>query len=125
MGAARAAGGAGGGGLDRGVGRAGAPSAAVVRVSMQRANVVLHARAPFPPQAGPLLDDVLARVTRAPIYDGRRTYHVFLCDSPSLFALFAPWNRRVGGVTHVYFGGNAFLRPPSLGRARPLGPPGD
>ena len=93
--------------------------------SMQRANVVLHARVPFPPQAGPLLDDVVARLARSPIYDARRTHHVFLCDTPALFALFAPWNRRVGGITHVHFGGNAFLRPYSIERGRLIGPSGD
>jgi hypothetical protein len=94
--------------------------------SLQRANVVLHARAPLPAQAGPLLDDVLARVQRSPIYDAGRTHHVFLCDSPALFALFAlPWNRKVGGVTHVHLGGNAFLRPSSVERGRLIGPSGD
>jgi hypothetical protein len=94
--------------------------------SLQRANVVLHARAPFPAQAGPLLDDVVARLRRSPIYDAGRTHHVFLCDSPTLFALFAlPWHRKVGGVTHVHLGGNAFLRPYSIERGRLIGPSGD
>jgi hypothetical protein len=93
--------------------------------SAQRANVVLHARAPFPPQAQPLLDDVLARVSRSPLYDAGRTYHVFLCDSQALFSVFAPWNPRVGGVTQVYLGGNAFLRPSSIERGRLIGPSGD
>src|SRR6478672_7366610 len=51
----------------------------------QQANVVLHARAPFPAQTAPLLDDVLARVSRSPLYDAHRTYHVFLCDTQALF----------------------------------------
>jgi hypothetical protein len=93
--------------------------------SAQRANVVLHARVPFPPQTQPLLEDVLARVSRSPLYDAGRTYHVFLCDSQALFALFAPWNPRVGGVTQVYLGGNAFLRPFSIERGRLIGPSGD
>ena len=65
--------------------------------SAQRANIVLHARVPLPPQAGPLLDDVVRRVERSPLYDAGRTHHVFLCDTPSVFALFALWDRRVGG----------------------------
>lgn len=93
--------------------------------SAQRANVVLHARAPFPAQTQPLLADVLARVSRSPLYDAGRTYHVFLCDSQALFAVFAPWNARVGGVTQVYLGGNAFLRPFSIERGRLIGPSGD
>jgi len=93
--------------------------------SAQRANVVLHARVPFPAQTAALLDDVVSRVARSPLYDARRPYHVFLCDSPALFALFNPWNSKVGGVTHVYFGGNAFLRPYSIERGRLIGPSGD
>ena len=53
--------------------------------SAQRANVVLHARAPLPPQAGALLDDVVGRVARSPLYDAGRTHHVFLCDTPAVF----------------------------------------
>jgi hypothetical protein len=93
--------------------------------SAQRANVVLHARAPFPAQTWPLLDDVLARVSRSPLYDAHRTYHVFLCDTQALFQLFAPWNPRVGGVSQVYLTGNAFLRPFSIERGRLIGPSGD
>jgi hypothetical protein len=70
--------------------------------SAQRANVMLHARAPFPAQTGPLLDDVLARVSRSPLYDAHRTYHVFLCDTQSLFrgvrALEPARGRRDAGV---------------------------
>src|SRR3982750_337269 len=70
--------------------------------SAQRANLVLHARAPFPAQTGPLLDDVLARVSRSPLYDPHRTYDVFLCDTQALFRVFAPWNPRGGGGPQVY-----------------------
>jgi hypothetical protein len=93
--------------------------------SARRANIVLHARAPLPAQVGPLLDEVVARVARSPLYDPARTHHVFLCDSPSVFALFALWNRNVGGLTHVYFGGNVFIRPASIERGRVIGPSGD
>ena len=62
--------------------------------SARRANVVLHARAPLPPEAGPLLDEVVRRVSRSPLYDPARVHHVFLCDTPSLYAFFALWNRR-------------------------------
>ena len=93
--------------------------------SAQRANIVLHARAPLPSQTGALLDDVLARVSRSPLYDAGRTHHVFLCDSQGVFALFALWNRKVGGVAQIYLGGNVFLRPSSIERNRLIGPSGD
>lgn len=93
--------------------------------SAQRANIVLHARAPLPSRAGALLDDAVARVARSPLYDAGRTHHVFLCDSPGVFALFALWNRNVGGLAQVYFGGNVFIRPSSIERDRVIGPSGD
>jgi hypothetical protein len=40
--------------------------------SAQRANVVLHAREPLPPQAGALLDDVVARVEPREVLAGLR-----------------------------------------------------
>jgi hypothetical protein len=79
--------------------------------SLRRGSLVLHARAPFPAQAVPLADDVLRRVSRSPLYDQERTHHVFLCDTPALYGLFALWGYRSGGITHTQFTGNAFIRP--------------
>jgi len=87
-------------------------------------NVVLHARAPLPPQAEPLLEDVVRRVARSPLYDAARTHHVFLCDTPALFALFALWNRGVGAIAQVHLGGNVFIRPSSVERGRVIRPLG-
>ena len=89
--------------------------------SAQRANVVLHARVPLPSQAGLLLDDVVRRVERSPLYDAGRTHHVFLCDTPAVFALFALWDRRVGGIAQVHLGGNVFIRPANVERDRLIG----
>jgi hypothetical protein len=93
--------------------------------SLQRANVVLHARAPLPPEAGPLLDEVVRRVARSPLYDPARVHDVFLCDTPSLFALFALWDRNAGAVAQIYLGGNVFLRPTSIARGTIIGPSGN
>ena len=81
-------------------------------------NVVLHARDPLPPETGPLLDDVVGRITRSPLYDRGRTYHVFLCDTPALFGLFALWDRNVGAISQVHLGGNVFIRPASIAHNR-------
>jgi hypothetical protein len=93
--------------------------------SAQRANVVLHARDPLPPQAGPLLDEVVRRAARSPLYDPARVHHVFLCDTPSLFTFFTVWGHRAGGVTQTQFVGNVFIRPSNLERGRVIGPSGD
>jgi hypothetical protein len=92
--------------------------------SRQRANIVLHARAPLPPQADALLDDVVARVARSPLYDGTRIHDVFLCDTARFFGLFALWDHKVGGIAEVYLGGNVFIRPSSIERNRVIGPSG-
>jgi hypothetical protein len=93
--------------------------------SARRSNVVLHARAPLPPQATALLDDVVRRVSRSPLYQPARVHHVFLCDSRALFGLFALWDHNVGGVTQVYLGGNIFVRPASIVRGTVTGPLGN
>jgi hypothetical protein len=90
----------------------------------ERANVTLHARAPFPAETGAVLDDVLRRISRSPLYDPTRKQHVFLCDSPELYALFALRGYRSGGVTEMLLGRNVFLRPSSLERNVLFGPSG-
>ena len=53
--------------------------------TLRRANIVLHARAPLPPQAGPILEEVVRRAALSPLYDANHTHDVFLCDSSWLF----------------------------------------
>jgi hypothetical protein len=91
--------------------------------TLRRANVVLHARVPFPPQATSMLDEVVRRVARLPLYDPERTQNVYLCDTPLLFAFFVPYARKVGGVANLT--GNVFIRPANLARNRVVGPSGD
>lgn len=89
-----------------------------------RANVTLHARTPFPAETGPLLDDIVRRIARSPLYDATREQHVFLCDSQALYALFALRQYRSGGVTQMLLGRNAFIRPSSVERNVVFGPSG-
>jgi hypothetical protein len=92
--------------------------------SAQRANVILYTRAPMPPQTGPLLDEVVRRLSRSPLYDARRTHHVFLCDTRALFGFFTVNSYRAGGVAHAELGGNVFIRPFSIERGTVTGPSG-
>ena len=92
--------------------------------SAQRANVVLHTRAPMPPQTGPLLEEVVRRISRSPLYDARRTQHVFLCDTRTLFGFLTVTGYRAGGVAHAELGGNVFIRPFSIERGTVIGPSG-
>jgi len=93
----------------------------VFAYSLQRGNLVLHARQPLPPEATPMLDDVLQRVSRSPLYDAARTHDVFLCDTSGLFALFTLWHHNAGGVTDTWAWGNAFIRPADVRRGRVIG----
>src|SRR3954471_21103445 len=92
--------------------------------SLQRGNVVLYARQPLPPEAAPILDDAVTRISRSPLYDATRTHHVFLCDTPALYALFTLWNHRSGGVTDTWAFGNAFIRPTNIAHNRVIGASG-
>lgn len=92
--------------------------------STARGNVVLHARSALPSEAGPLLDDVLSRIRRSPLYEPQRVHHVFLCDTPSLFGLFTLWSYRAGGVTTSWASSNVFIRPSSVERNRVIGASG-
>lgn len=92
--------------------------------SARRANVVLYTRAPMPPQAGPLLDEVVRRISGSPLYDEHRVHHVFLCDTRPLFGFLTVTGYRAGGVTHAELGGNVFIRPFSIERGTVIGPSG-
>src|SRR3954447_9299841 len=87
-------------------------------------NVVLHARTALPAQAATIVADAQQRVRRSPFYSAPDTYDVFLCDTPALFALFAPLHRNVGGIADVYLTGDVFLRPAHIDRDRLVGPSG-
>ncbi len=86
-------------------------------------NVVLHSRAALPPRALDIAERARQRAARSPFYDHQATYDVFFCDTPTLFALFARNDYRVGGVasglTH-----DIFLRPAHVDRDRIVGPSG-
>jgi len=88
-------------------------------------NVVLHSRSPLPPEASAIAAAAQTRIAASPLYDASRTYPVFLCDAPWLFALFTPWHSRAGGVSHALLGGNAFVRPANVERDRVIGPSGN
>jgi hypothetical protein len=92
--------------------------------SAQRGNLVLHSRQPLPKEAAALTDDVLGRVRLSPLYDAARVHHVFLCDTPALFALFTLSQRNAGGVTTTWATSNVFIRPSSIERGRVMGASG-
>ncbi len=91
--------------------------------SAERANVVLHSRNPLPPETGPLLDEVVRRIARSPLYDPARRHDVFLCDTAALFGLLT-LKVHAGGVTQMLLGRNVFIRPASIERNVVFGPSG-
>jgi hypothetical protein len=92
--------------------------------SAQRENLVLHSRLPLSVEATALAHDVLSRVHRSPLYDAERVHHVFLCDTPALFALFTLWHRNAGGLAATWATSNVFIRPSSIERGRVRGASG-
>jgi hypothetical protein len=91
----------------------------------RREHVVLPARRPFPNETQPLLEEVLRRVRRSPLYDASREHHVFLCDTPALYGALALWAYRSGGVTQAMIDGNVFIRPSDIARGTVFGRGGE
>lgn len=88
--------------------------------------VVLHARAPFPPNTPELLREVEARLATSALYRADQPHDVFLCDTPALYAFFSPHHPDTGGETYFWLGNVVFLRPVDLTSNRlisPLGTP--
>jgi hypothetical protein len=83
--------------------------------SIREGNVVLHARAPLPKEAGPILRDALSRVAQSPLYDPSRERHAFLCDSQGLYTLLA-LTTHGSGKTNPFR--NVFIRPANVARDR-------
>lgn len=91
---------------------------------LRRGVVALHGAAPLAPEAGALVAEADRRLSRSPLYDGRRTYDVFLCDSAALYELLAFPHHGTGGETFFWVGNHAFLRPAHLEHDALVGPSG-
>jgi hypothetical protein len=89
--------------------------------NLRRQNLQLHARAPLPPEAGPILDEAVRRLSRSPLHDPGQTYDVFLCGSSSLFTLFT-LRTDITAATHP--GGHAFIRAADVASNRVIDPSG-
>ena len=91
---------------------------------LQHAGVVVHARRPIPDAMRATLDRVRARLDRTPLAEKAHVDHIFICDAPWLFALFARTNYKVGGVADVFVGQHVFLRQSDMEHDRLIGPNG-
>jgi hypothetical protein len=91
----------------------------------REANIVLHARRPFPAATQPMLAEIVRRVSRSPLYDRARVHDVFLCDTPGLFGALALWDWKVGGVTQTSLAGHVFIRPYDIERGVVFGRHGE
>jgi hypothetical protein len=90
--------------------------------------IVLHSREPFPENTRALLTEVEARLETSPLHRAGQQHHVFLCDTPAVYAFFNPQHPNTGGETYFWLGNNVFLRPVDVAHDRlisPLGKPVD
>ena len=86
--------------------------------------ITVHATRPIPEAMKATLERVRARLDRSPLTAGTRGVHVFVCQSPWLFSLFARQNYRVGGVADWLVGQHVFLRESDMENDRLIGPSG-
>ncbi|MBL8911797.1 MAG: hypothetical protein JNM17_13980 [Archangium sp.] len=88
--------------------------------------IVVHSRDPLPANATELLREVESRLQRSPLYRADVKHHVFICDTPALYAFFNPHHPDTGGETYFWLGNQVFLRPVDFAGDRlisPLGTP--
>jgi hypothetical protein len=89
-----------------------------------RGGLTVHATVPMPAAMQTTVDRSLARLQRSPLHTRAGHVHVFICQSPRVFALFARQNYRVGGVADWLVGQHAFLRESDLEADRLIAPSG-
>jgi hypothetical protein len=89
-----------------------------------RDGLTIRATEPMPAAMQITLDRALVRLQRSPLYSQAGEIQVFICQSPSVFALFARQNYRVGGVADWLVGQHAFLRQSDLHSDRLISPAG-
>ncbi|MFT3710868.1 MAG: hypothetical protein QM817_24855 [Archangium sp.] len=87
--------------------------------------IVLHSREPLPANAVALLEGVEARLKTSPLYRADVQHHVFLCDTPALYAFFNPHHPDTGGETYFWLGNHVFLRPVDVEADRLISPLGN
>jgi hypothetical protein len=90
---------------------------------LEFANVFLHAPEPMPPEAREIARAAYQRIASSPFFSEDDRYDVYLCDTPSLYALLS-LKGGSGGVSQVYLDGNVFLRPSAIERDRLIAPLG-
>jgi hypothetical protein len=91
---------------------------------LEHAGMVVHATRPIPDAMRATLDRVRARLDRTLLANKTHVDHIFICDAPWLFALFARTNYRVGGVADVFVGQHVFLRQSDMEHDRLISPSG-
>jgi hypothetical protein len=88
------------------------------------AGITVHSTRPIPPAMKTTLERARARLDRNPSGAVTRGVHVFICESPWLFGLFARQNYRVGGIANWLVGQHVFLRESDMENDRLIGPSG-
>ena len=86
-------------------------------------NIVLHSPRPLPAAAVNVARAARERIARSPFFSAGDDYHVYLCDTPALYALVS-LKPGTGAVSQAYLDGSVFLRPSAIERDRLIGPLG-
>lgn len=94
--------------------------------SVKAGNLVLHADAPFPEEAGRIvLRLAAAKLARSPLASQSLQHHVYLCQARWRQRLFFNIDYGVGGVAPYPFSPNVFLRDAGVADNRLIGPSGN
>jgi hypothetical protein len=96
------------------------------RFSVRAENLVLHSDRPLSEAAGKrVLEMVERKLSRSPLYSGRRDYHVFICNSRWRQMLFFNKDYGAGGVAQYPVTAQVFLREARVEDNRLISPGGN
>ena len=96
------------------------------RFSVRAENLVLHSDRPFSEAAGKrVLVMAESKLSRSPLYSGRREYHVFICNSRWRQLLFFNKDYGAGGVAQYPVTAQVFLREARVEDNRLISPSGN
>lgn len=87
-------------------------------------NITVYSDRPISGAINGVLDGVEERLATSPLNDPTHPERVFICNDLWRFALFANYNRNVGGITYALLNGNVFLRPANIDHNRLISPRG-
>jgi hypothetical protein len=87
--------------------------------------IILRSDEPIPASARPVLDEAERQLTGSPLNQPATKHHIYICNRPWRFLVFANFRHHVGGLTYPPLSNNIYLRAVHFEVNRLVGPSGN